>query len=210
MSYASGLMMGTAIVQALRQMLGGTSSFEQMGKMNAFGKMKAQDGSTVRMKSGVMELVSSLPGRRRYRIAGMNDAQSKLLEETLGKLSYMTEVKANPVSGSLLLIYDETRKADVDQLAEALEKILQRNLSPSPLPSLISPQPGAITHSVRQAMFTLSRWLKQNTGGVLDANSLASLVFFLTGVRKLLLTQQFPSGTQLLWWAFSLMRGWKD
>ena len=176
MSYASGLMMGTAIVQALRQMLGGTSSFEQMGKMNAFGRMKAQDGSTVR----------------------------------IGKLSYMTEVKANPVSGSLLLIYDETRKADVDQLAEALEKILQRNLSPSPLPSLISPQPGAITHSVRPARFTLSRWLKQNTGGVLDANSLASLVFFLTGVRKLLLTQQFPSGPQLLWWAFSLMRGWKD
>ncbi len=234
MSYASGLMMGTAIIHGLRQLLGDMSAFEEMGKMsasgrgNAFGKRNARGGRNARGKSGAnfdmpfgtgmgnrpepktVELVSSLPGRRRYRIQGMDDAQAKLLEESLGKLSYVTCVKANPVSGSLLLTYDVSMETEMDELAEALKKILQGKSTPAPLPSLLSPQTGSMTRSIHQAMLTLSKWLKQNTGGVFDARSLTSLVFFVIGVRKLLLTQQFPSGTQLIWWAVSLLRGWRN
>lgn len=98
----------------------------------------------------------------------------------------------------------------MDELAEALKKILQGKFTSAPLPSLLSPQTGSMTRSIHQAMLTLSKWLQQNTGGVFDTRSLTSLVFFVIGVRKLLLTQQFPSGTQLIWWAVSLLRGWRN
>ena len=40
-------------------------------------------------------------------------------------------------------------------------------------------------------------------------SSLASLLFLLRGLRKMLLTGQYPSGSQMLWWAVTLMRGWR-
>lgn len=241
MSYASGLMMGTAIIQGLRQLLGGSASFESMNSMNAMGGMRrmgarANGSMNFRWPSEqqnmpyvqqggpllqTLELVSSLPGRRRYRISGMNEAQAKLLEEKLVKISYVNEVKANHLSGSLLITYDEPMAAEMDKLADSLKTILTRTSSsanpgiktpctpPAPFPPLVSPHAGEITYSIHRAMYSFSAWLKQNTWGLFDASSLISLLFFIRGVRKLLLTQQFPSGSQLIWWAISLMRGWR-
>ena len=246
MSYASGLMMGTAIIQGLRQLLGYAEAFDGMGGgMRGMGGrnsggMRGKGGRNISFDSGLrgngdgypvtsraprrdialrtFELVSALPGRRRYRIGGMDEAQAKLLEEMLGKISYISDAKANPLSGSLLIVYDAEMESRMDELAAALKTILLRNSVPvgaetdmcSGAPALsLSPSAGSITYSVHRAVYSFSTWLKRNTCGLFDASSLISLLFLIRGVRKLLLTQQFPSGSQLIWWAVSLMRGWR-
>ena len=251
MSYISGFMMGTAIIQGLRQLLGDSAAFDGTTSFSGMGRTRGMGGMGTRMSSNMdfgmpsrkgrsqnawdipssqskqaqkfsasqpIELVSSLPGRRRYRMAGMSEAQAKLLEEMLGKLPYMKQVTANPISGSLLLLYDETKDTEVGGLVSALKASCYRNVpsmgnepAPSSLPSFLSdaPHTGSLTRSIRNAIYSFSIWIKRNTGGLLDASSLASLLFFFQGLRKMLLTQQFPSGSQMFWWAISLMRGWR-
>ena len=203
MSYASGFMMGTAIVQGIGQLLGGMGSSKGMGGMGlsrGMGTMgqgmrqgKGQGRgfsldsldipSFARPQAAKMTcnapsfvLVSSLPGRRRYRMAGMTEKQARMFEEALRKLSYIKEVTANEITAFPLAEY----------------------------------RIGDLTRVIHQSMKDFSLWIQRNTHGFFDASSLASVLLFAQGIRKLLLTQQFPSGAQMLWWAVSLMRGWKS
>ena len=63
--------------------------------------------------------------------------------------------------------------------------------------------------SVRGSMRDFSAWIQRHTGGWLDVSSAAFLLFLLRGVRKVVMTKIAPSGAQMLWWAVSLMRGWR-
>ena len=54
-----------------------------------------------------------------------------------------------------------------------------------------------------------SAWINRHTAGWFDMSSLVSLLFALRGIRKVLMTYSSPSGAQMLWWALSLMRGWR-
>ena len=68
---------------------------------------------------------------------------------------------------------------------------------------------GALTKSVRGTVRAFSSWIRTASHGWLDVSSAAFLVFLLRGLRKMILTKQYPSGSQMLWWAVSLMRGWR-
>ncbi len=268
MSYASGLMMGTAIIRILGQILssGGSGGMGGMssrmggsiggmgGRMGGRSGGSADFGSLIDsgfnmlgsgMKGGrgsgrsrTMEsqempsmnfvqqqntmaaeklvLVSSLPGRRRYRMSGMSEEQAALLQDTLGKLSYVKKAEANIVTGSLLLLYDETRTSDLDTLMEKVSAVFGGarggnggESHPMKYAMALESHVGLLTRTVRSVMRDVSRWLLDRTGGWLDASSLSSLIFFFQGFKKMMMTQQFPSGSQMLWWAISLMRGWR-
>ena len=235
MSYASGFMMGTAIIQGLRQILGGMSGQGMGGGRTGFARMPGQgmgrfnrteemqlpnfpfpgmpyEDSRVQPKATSLALVSSLPGRRRYRLAGMSAKQARLLEQKLSRISYVREAKANERTGSLLIVYDAAEDARMDELMASIARIFHR--APG-LPGTLASAgafprealAGAFTRSVRSAMRDFNAWLHRMTDGMLDASSLASVLLFFQGVKKLLATQQFPSASQLLWWAVSLMRG---
>lgn len=238
MSYASGFMMGTAIVQGIGQLLGGMGSSKGMGGMGFSGGMGGM-GQGMRQGKGQgrgfsldsldipsfarpqaakmtcnapsFALVSSLPGRRRYRMAGMTEKQARMFEETLERLSYIEEVTANEITGSLLLVYDSSMEAQMDEVADALKRCMTKSpmSSPAAFP-LAEYRIGDLTRVIHQSMKDFSSWIQRNTHGFFDASSLASVILFAQGIRKLLLTQQFPSGAQMLWWAVSLMRGWKS
>ena len=68
---------------------------------------------------------------------------------------------------------------------------------------------GRITRSVRNSGREFSAWINRHTAGWFDMSSLVSLLFALRGIRKVLMTYSSPSGAQMLWWALSLMRGWR-
>ena len=239
MSYASGFMMGTAIVQGIGQLLSGMDAPKGMGGVGrgmrqGQGRGFSLDSSgdifslprpqSARMtaNAAAFELVSSLPGRRRYRMGGMTEQQARIFEDTLRRLPYMKEVAANAISGSLLLIYDASRESQMDEIAAVLKRYIQKSSLPSPqrasvgqscVPVVFPPAEtpiGDLTRVIRRTMQDFSLWIQRNTHGFFDANSLISAVFFIQGIRKLLLTQQFPSGSQMLWWAVSLMRGWRS
>ncbi len=240
MSYASGFMMGTAIIQGLRQILGGMSG-QSMGGMGGgragFARMPGQgmsmghsrrtedlqlpnfpfpgmpyENSRIQPQANPLALVSSLPGRRRYCLAGLSAEQTRLLEQQLPRLSYIREAKANERTGSLLILYDAAENSRMDELMASIARIF--HLAPR-LPGTIAPaqafpqeaMASAVTRSIRNAMRDFNTWLHRMTDGMLDASSLASVLLFFQGVKKLLATQQFPSASQMLWWAVSLMRG---
>ena len=261
MSYASGLMMGTAIVRILGQLISGGAS-EEMGGMSrgsrggmggrgknpmdlgGFGEAlfnmpgmgtagrkgmgaKASEAPSEMAFPGFSRsqgtvpgngpvLVSSLPGRRRYRMAGMTGDQADMLKENLCKLHFVKTVEASTVTGSLLLLYDEKEAAALDKIMEKVVSIftgnaveIQGEAAFIKRAMAMESHVGLATRTVRSLMRDISRWLQAGTGGWLDASSLASLVFFFQGIKKMMLTQQFPSGSQMLWWAVSLMRGWR-
>ncbi|MBQ5501291.1 MAG: hypothetical protein IIT82_01010 [Selenomonas sp.] len=121
MSYVSGFMMGAAIGKSIRQMVAGGGAPKMGAAAMPLRKVQRTVAAAV-CPAPSFKLVSSLPGRRRYRVSKLSPELAKLLEEQLIKLSYVQSVQANPVSGSILLVFDEAYEADVEQLAQWLER----------------------------------------------------------------------------------------
>ena len=117
----------------------------------------------------------------------------------------------NADSGSILLIYHPEDEAHILVLAEELEKIFSKGHP--------APHVGTLAQSIRSSVHAFSGWIQSHSGGALDLNSLAAGVFFLIGIRQLVLanaagaagagTRTSPSGFQMLWWGLTLMRGWR-
>jgi hypothetical protein len=216
MSYVSGFMMGAAIGKSIRQMVAGGGAPKMGAAAMPLRKVQRTVAAAV-CPAQSFKLVSSLPGRRRYRVSKLSPELAKLLEEQLVKLSYVQSVQANPVSGSILLVFDEAYEADVEQLAQWLERKffggvagkISRGFDKMAAMASSEAHAGSITRSIRNTARAFSQWIKDHTCGWFDMSSLASLLFLLRGRRKMMLTKQYPSGSQMLWWAVTLMRGWR-
>ena len=195
MSYISGFMLGAAIAKNLRQALG-VESPRYAKKTSA---------------RPPFALASSAKGRRRYRAAKISGELAAMLQGKLAKLPYLRKVEVNPLTGSILFEYDEKDAAKIDELA----KVLKNRIFGSAAPAIKKTAPqnaseaGELTRSIRGTLRDFSEWIRRNTGGIFDAGSLAALLFALRGLRKMIITKQYPSGTSMLWWAASLMRGWR-
>ncbi len=167
-------------------------------------------------------LKSSILGRRRYYAAALqgNEELAKLLEKNLSRIAFIDSVKASSVTGSLLVCYTGDEDA-VDRLMADLGKrvfgagVLQSGFNlPQGLSSLLpadtltSPL-AAVGTSIRRMVGAANAWLREKTGGWLDFPSVFAIGFITRGLRKILLYEQRPSGPQMLWWAFSILKGWK-
>ena len=140
-------------------------------------------------------------GRRRYRTPYLTPEFAKVLEARLARLPFVAEVRANALAGSILLVYAPEDEAHILILAEGLEAIFAEGRT--------APPPATLAQSVRRSVHDFSGWIQRNTGGALDLSSVVAGVFVLRGIRQLVLTNNTPSGSQMLWWALTLMRGWK-
>ncbi|WLD83563.1 hypothetical protein QU667_10000 [Selenomonas dianae] len=145
--------------------------------------------------------VHASAGRRRYRTPYLTEAFAKVLEESLVRLPFVTEVRANATAGSILLTYEPEDEAHILVLAEGMEAIFAQGHT--------APPPATLAQSVRRSVQDFSGWIQRHTGGALDLSSVVAGVFVLRGIRQLVLTNNTPSGSQMLWWALTLMRGWK-
>ena len=145
--------------------------------------------------------VHASPGRRRYRTPYLTAEFAEVIEECLVRLPFVTEVRANAVSGSILLVYPPEDEAHIIVLAKGLEAIFAEGRTVRP--------PATLAQSIRRSVNDFSGWIQQHTGGALDLTSAVAAVFVLRGIRQMLLSNNTPSGSQMLWWALTLMRGWK-
>ncbi len=213
MSYVSGFMMGAAIGKGLRQMFAGAPArTEQAGrKALAAGKRTVKSGvqKGVQKLAGekALQLVASLPGRRRYRAKAISPELAILLEVKLGELGYIKTVSVSATTGSILLTFDPSAADRVDRLAFWLEINIFSAVRSGNF--LDERHAGAVTRSIRHSARNLSSWMKDHTGGTLDLSALAAVIFMIRGMRKMLMYNQNPSGPQMLWWALSLLRGWR-
>ena len=100
MSYMSGMMLGLAFGQSVRRFF---------------------TGGAAKHEIPVFALARAIPGRRRYYAKALigNDELAQTVEKALSKLDCIDEVKANPVSGSLLLVY-HGEEAQIDAVAQRL------------------------------------------------------------------------------------------
>ena len=216
----SGLfgMMPTGMGSGLGSMFG-------QGAARGRGMGMAQDASgSLAVSAPAMPafaLKSAVPGRRRYYAAALqgNEELAKLLEKNLGRIAFIDSVKASSVTGSLLVCYTGDEGA-VDRLMADLGKRvfgatehagfnLPQGLSDL-LPAAGVTQPLAeLGASIRRTAGAANVWLHEKTHGWLDFPSVFALGFIVRGLRKILLYEQRPSGPQMLWWAFSILKGWK-
>ena len=204
----------------------GMSSMFSQGAGRGRGMGMAQDASDSQAVSApampAFALKSAVPGRRRYYAAALqgNEELAKLLEKNLGRIAFVDSVKASSVTGSLLVCYTGDEEA-VDSLMAALGKRvfgvksaklgfnLPQGLS-ALLPAAGAVQPIAeLGASIRRTAGAANAWLREKTRGWLDFPSVFALGFIVRGLRKILLYEQRPSGPQMLWWAFSILKGWK-
>ena len=117
------------------------------------------------------------------------------------RLPFVRTVRANAASGSILLIYPPEDEAHVLVLAEGLEAIFAEGRT--------APPPATLAQSIRRSVHDFSGWIQRHTGGALDLSSTVAAIFVLRGIRQLVLSNNTPPGSQMLWWALTLMRGWR-
>ena len=186
-------------------LLGGGKSGGLAGLLPSAG---ANDGAAPAAQSRVKD-VSAPPfvcvhaslGRCRYRTPYLTAEFAQVLEECLPRLPFVTRVRANAVAGSILLVYPPEDEAHILMLAEGLSEIFSEGRT--------APPPATLAQSVRRSVHDFSGWIQRHTGGALDLSSVLAGVFVLRGIRQLVLSNNTPSGSQMLWWALTLMRGWK-
>lgn len=228
MSYMSGIMMGWAIGKGLRRFTSGQGGFSLPSKTGrgAHGDRASRDlsgrspldllreSSVGRKLLGsvppAFRLAHALPGRRRYYAAALqgDEALAARLRERLLAADGIDRVEVNPRTGSLLLFYHGTEAALDRHMEEAALEITPP-AAPTPQFSVAEDGLAAVGQRLRHMVGELNRKVKAATRGWIDLPSLFSVVFLLRGVEKILLLKQLPSGPQLLWWAFSLLRGWR-
>ncbi len=176
-------------------------------------------GSAAKTVLPAFHLAAKGTGRRRYRAAHISPALAVLLTEELTKLPFIKKIEVTPSTGSLLFVFDPKDDKKIVALADALAQriftaVTRHNLPTAPsrrcLPNATATnESGSITLSIRRSMRDFSAFITRSTGGWFDAKSLAAALLLLRGLRKMILTQQYPSGSAMLWWAVSLMRGWR-
>ena len=237
MNYVSGLMLGASLANMLRQTLGGGSGSASFAQGMSGGRGRFMQGNMFSSDpSGLAGGASALAGlfgggrtgghgtaaaqvqpqeraeqpfvcvhascgRRRYRTPYLTAEFAKVLEASLARLPFVTAVRANALAGSILFVYAPEDEAHILILAEGLEAIFAEGRT--------VPPPATLARSLRRSVHEFSGWIQRNTGGALDLSSVVAGIFVLRGIRQLVLSNNTPSGSQMLWWALTLMRGWK-
>lgn len=201
-SYISGFMMGATLGKAIHRTIFG-------------GKSKApQKSHTPRRGVASWEVKSILQGRRRYYAASLvgNAALANHIVSMLESLPYIQKVEIHTTTGSLLILHTG-REEEIDRIVAKVRELL---VSLHAHGGAVEREEGVAMHplakmgaSISRTMHAANGVLRRATAGWLDFRSLFSFVFIVRGIRKVIALGQRPSGPQMLWWAMSLLRGWR-
>lgn len=215
MSFMSGIMMGAAIGRNIHDMM--------TMKKGLKGDICPVKSRMHRQSAGVVieafSLESGIRGRRRYRMAALLDnvPLAVLLEKNLIRIKYISEVKANPATGSLLIVYSREHEKDLDELAEKLrQRVANVNVNEDSIEQSDTDkekskaQPTLYAKSWHGTGNFLNAQVRRLTGGCFDISALVSMIFLIRGLRKILIYGDRPNGTSMIWWALHLMKGWKS
>lgn len=211
MSFVSGIMMGASIGTTIHDMIAGKKARGGFGGQANYG-VDRQNVPVELKPASVPEfaLVSSLAGRRRYRMAALVDdgPLAKLLEQQLARLEIVLEVKANPTTGSLLIEFYPSEENEV-AMNNFMEKLRQRLVVVEAEDNPTFKEPTSYAKSWSATGSFLNKQVRSITGNSFDISALISLVFLIRGIRKCLILGQRPTGPSMIWWALHLMKGWR-
>lgn len=206
MSYASGMAIGLTIGQQLLKFFSqdkesdnsGSFSFERLDREINYLNKEIEEQS--------IRLAHAIKGRRRYYIDALknNEKLAKLVSLNLSKLPFVKEVTTNINTGSLLILYSCAENIIDDLFMQMKQRVFN-------IGSKIMAIGTGATTKIGYALLSLVReinmWIKAKTGNLMDLRIVVAGLFLLRGLRKIMTMGQRPSGPQMLWWAFSILRG---
>ena len=149
---------------------------------------------------GVVEVGSSLPGRLRLYVPALRERaeaaadMKKRMEDT----GAVRRVELNPVTGSVLILYDESQVEPAVVEGAAIRLLgLEEEIEKQPV-SRMEKGIRSLTESVNHA-------LMETTGGWMDLRMLAGTAMTVTAARSILSgAAGMPGAITLLWWASGL------
>lgn len=219
MSFVSGIMMGASIGSTIHDVITAKKkSNRAQGVPAGYGRSQGnasrapQAAPSVMPKADVPEfaLVSSIAGRRRYRMAALvnNAPLGELLEKQLLRLEMVSAVEANPVTGSLLIQFAASEANEV-AMNNFMEKLRQRLATVEHEDNPPKHEPTSYAKSWSATGSFLNKQVRRMTGDSFDISALISMVFLIRGIRNCLVLGQRPTGPSMIWWALHLMKGWR-
>ena len=209
MSYASGMAIGLTIGQQLLKFFAQDNQEKKNNNSSVFNFEqldKELNYINRKIETHTIRLAHAIKGRRRYYIDMLknNEKLAKLISVKLSELPFVKEVTTNINTGSLLILYSCTENIMDDiftQLKQRVFSIGSRVITSS---SGITTQIGCILLNLIQE---INMWIKAKTGNLVDLRIAVAALFIIRGLRKVMTMGQRPSGPQMLWWAFSILRG---
>jgi hypothetical protein len=123
------------------------------------------------------------------------------IKKELIRLPEIDRVEVNPVSGSMVLVYN-----DEDINASIVCGIVLKLLG---LEDVMDAQPQSLAQKeVKLIGTSLNRQVYNSTAGIIDLTSALALTLFILGLYKIVLQQDrnTPSGFSLLWWAYVIFQ----
>lgn len=153
------------------------------------------------LKDKGFELLHTLPGRRRYHHSALlhNPALIQTWQRALPYIPGLKKIEFTAETGNILIEYS-CDSAIIDQLTAYLDQVQKQ---PSPQSAY-----GQVGHTIRRKVRRLNHNLLAHSKKTLDIRTVLALFFLVWGSQKLWATATYrPSGYQLLWWAYSLMKG---
>lgn len=208
MSYASGMAIGLTIGQQLlkffaqgNQGKNNNSSgfnFEQLGKEINYINKEIEEQS--------VRLAHAIKGRRRYYIDALknNEKLAKLITVKLNELPFIKQVTANVNTGSLLILYSCAENVMDDIFTQLKQRIFNIGNKLMAMGGNATTQIGCILLNLIRE---INLWIKTKTGNLMDLRVAVAGFFIIRGLRKVMTMGQRPNGPQMLWWAFSILRG---
>jgi len=160
-----------------------------------------------------IKLVHAIPGRVRVKIAQLRDNPEFAREicQRLSGVRGIRQIEANPLTGSLLVLYDLEEMTSLESLFALSEIVtpLFPGLDMAQLEEWLGQSgngpgaPASLASSIPATLGALNARVRKATGG-LDLKLLLPLTLFVLGVRGLLAKNvPFPAWYDLWWFSFS-------
>jgi hypothetical protein len=161
-------------------------------------KKKSGQGGAPLLKSGPVRTEHVLPGRLRLRVPSLaGDPEGcRNLAARFSNLQGIQAAEANPVTGSVLVHYDE-QVVRPELIFGAVVKLLglEEELERVPTP-VLTRELGLLGRSLNRAVY-------EKSGGLINGWSLLLLSLAALGIRQALNdnTRAWPAGLTMVWWA---------
>jgi copper chaperone CopZ len=170
-------------------------------------KKKGVKSPTLPSIIGKFEVAHAIPGRIRYSAPLLVNSDTLLLnriDKELTKVDGIKSVQSNPISGSLIVIYDEAQIEDYVVHGIALKVLgLEKELEHTPESILL--------RELKLLGRALNQQIYQSSAGLLDLNSSLMITLVTIALYRIVFMQErtLPSGLNLLWWAYVISRSGK-
>jgi hypothetical protein len=154
-------------------------------------------------KTGPLITRHLIAGRVRFYAPSLQGKKEKarMVEDRLGTIEGVKEISASPLTGSILIHFDESI-LQADLLAAGLIKLLdlEKELEKTPA--------SATGRKIGDFLKDANRAVYDKTDGLTDLRTALALAMAIAGVYKIASERSntLPAGVTLLWWAYMALQ----